>query len=140
MDTSSGDMYSLTSIAIGSYFTYLLASVVMLAIFSKIYLIITPYDELALIRQGRGAPCISLAGTLIGYSLTLSASAIYNNSLFVFIIWAVFAMVVQLLGYLVMVKIVGNVKEEMQKNNIAVGGLMGLSGLVLGIVNAGCLS
>ncbi len=140
MDTGSNLMSFWDSMAIGSYFTYLFASVVMLGIFSKIYLIITPYDELALIRQGRGAPCVSLAGTLIGYSLTLSASAIYNNSLFVFVIWAIFAMVIQLLGYMAMVKVVGNVKEEMQKNNMAVGGLMGLSGLVLGIVNAGCLS
>ncbi len=123
-----------------SYFIYLLTSIIALTIFTKIYLIITPYDELDLIRKGQGAPCVSLAGALIGYSLTLSASVIYQGSFMSFVVWACLAMGVQLLGYLVMVKIIGNVPDSMQKNNIAVGGLLGLTGLVLGIINAGCLS
>ncbi|PID61843.1 MAG: DUF350 domain-containing protein [Gammaproteobacteria bacterium] len=125
---------------ITSYLTYLIASIIMLTIFTQIYLRLTPYDELALIRQGRGAACVSLAGTLIGYSLTLSASAIYNNSIGIFIGWAVFAMVVQLLGYVCVVKIIGGVDDKIEKNNVAVGSLIGVSGLVLGIINAGCLS
>ncbi len=123
-----------------NYLLYLLTSVIAVAIFTKIYLVITPYDELDLIRKGQGAPCISLSGTLIGYSLTLSASAIYHGSFLSFVVWAFLAMGVQLLGYFAMVKIIGNVNDSMQKNNIAVGGLLGMTGLVLGIINAGCLS
>ncbi|PIE42285.1 MAG: DUF350 domain-containing protein [Gammaproteobacteria bacterium] len=123
-----------------SYLTYLGTGIVMLLVFSKIYFVLTPYDELALIRQGRGAACVSLSGTLIGFSLTLAAGAIYNNSLIVFIVWGVLSMLVQLLGYLVIIKIIGDVEERISKNNVATGSLIGLTGLVLGILNAGCLS
>ncbi len=123
-----------------SYLMYLVISIILLAIFTKIYLVLTPYDELALIRQGNASACISLAGTLIGFSLTLAASAIYHNSIGIFVAWACLAMVVQVLGYLAINKIVGNVTESITRNNMAVGGLIGLTGLLLGIINAGCLS
>lgn len=123
-----------------SYLIYLASSIVILLIFAKLYLVLTPYDEMALIRQGKGAACISLSGTLIGFTLTLAASAIYNNSLVVFIAWACLAIIVQLVGYLVIVRIIGNVEEKITQNNVAVGGLIGLTGLVLGMINAGCLS
>lgn len=123
-----------------SYLLYFGASIGLLALFSIIYLVITPYDEMALIRQGQGAACISLAGILIGFSLTLAASAIYHADIITFIIWAVVAMLVQLLGYFIIIKIIGNVHQHILHNNIAVGGLIGLTGLVLGIINAGCLS
>lgn len=123
-----------------SYLIYLVASIVILLTFTKLYIVFTPYNELEMIRQGKGAACISLAGTLIGFTLTLAASAIYNNSLIVFIAWACLAIVVQLLGYLAVVKVIGEVEEKMTQNNIAVGGLIGLTGLILGIINAGCLS
>ncbi len=123
-----------------NYFTYLAISIILLVIFTKIYLVLTPYDELALIRQGNGSACISLAGTLIGFSLTLAASAIYNNSIGVFVGWACLSMIIQVLGYIAINKVIGNVTESITKNNMAVGGLIGLTGLLLGIINAGCLS
>lgn len=123
-----------------NYFLYLFLGVGMLVIFTKLYFILTPYDEIALIRQGKGAALISLSGTLIGFSLTLAASAIYNNSLAVFLIWSLLAMIVQLAGYWGIIRVIGNVEESIALNNTAVGGLIGLIGLVLGIINSGCLS
>lgn len=130
----------LQKIEIFSYLIYFSTSIIILLIFTKLYLILTPYDELKLIRQGKGAACISLSGTLIGFTLTLAASAIYNNSLIIFITWACLAIIVQLLGYLVIVRVIGNVEEKISQNNIAVGALIGVTGLILGIINAGCLS
>lgn len=123
-----------------SYLQYLSASLAMLGVFAFLYIKLTPYDELALIRQGHGSACISLAGTLIGFALTLGACAIYHTSIVEFACWAVIAMVVQVLGYFVVIKFVGDVARHMERNNTAVGALIGTVGLLLGIVNAGCLS
>lgn len=123
-----------------SYAFYFGGSVVMLVLFAMIYLAITPYDEFALIRKGSGAAALSFGGTIIGFSLPLAASAIYNTGYVAFLVWGAVAMVVQILGYFVMVKIIGNVPEHIRVNNLAVGGLIGVTGLVLGIINAGILS
>ncbi len=112
----------------------------MLVLFAVLYMAITPYNELQLIRQGSGAAALSFGGTIIGFSLTLASSAIYNAGFLSFLIWSGVAMLVQIIGYFIMVKGIGNVPEQIKLNNMAIGGLLGLTGLVLGIVNAGCLS
>ena len=61
------------------YAFYFGGSVVMLVLFAIIYMAITPYDEIALIRKGSGAAALSFGGTIIGFSLPLAASAIYNT-------------------------------------------------------------
>lgn len=122
------------------YAFYFGGSVVMLVLFAIIYMAITPYDEIALIRKGSGAAALSFGGTMIGFSLPLAASAIYNTGFLPFVIWSVVAMLVQIAGYFVMVKVIGNVPEHIRLNNMAVGGLLGISGLVLGIINTGILS
>lgn len=59
-----------------SYCLYFAIAVVLLLVFTVVYMLITPYDELDLIRKGKGAACISFGGTLLGYSLTLGANMI----------------------------------------------------------------
>lgn len=122
------------------YAIYFGGGVVMLILFSMIYMAITPYNEIDLIRKGSGAAALSFGGTILGFSLPLAASAIYHTGFMPFLIWSAVAMVVQIAGYFVMVKIIGNIPEHIKRNNTAVGGLLGVSGLVLGIINAGILS
>ncbi len=123
-----------------NYLLYLTSGILFLFIFSIIYMLFTPYRELALVRAGNSAATLSYTGALIGFALTLAACAIYHTSLFAFIGWATAAMIVQLLGYLVTCWLIPNLKQQILDNNIAVGGFVGAIGLVLGILNAGCLS
>lgn len=122
------------------YLLYLTSGILFLFIFSVIYMVCTPYRELALVRAGNGAATLSYAGALIGFALTLAACAIYHTSLIGFIGWATAAMIVQLLGYVVTCWLIPNLKQHILDNNKAVGGFVGAIGLVLGILNAGCLS
>lgn len=122
------------------YALYFGGGVVMLVLFAMIYMALTPYNEIDLIRKGSGSAALSFSGAILGFSLPLAASAIYNTGFVAFLIWSAVAMVVQIVGYFIMVKIIGNVPEHIQRNNTAVGGLLGISALVLGILNAGILS
>ena len=123
-----------------NYVLYLFGGVVFTFIFSVIYMWFTPYNEMALIRAGHGAAALSFAGALIGFALTLAACAIYHTSFVAFMGWALAAMIVQLLGYVVTSRLIPNLKQHMLDNNIAVGGFVGAVALALGILNAGCLS
>jgi len=101
--------------------------------FSVIYMWFTPYNEMALIRAGHGAAALSFAGALIGFALTLAACAIYHTSFVAFMGWALAAMVVQLIGYVVTSRLIPNLKQHMLDNNLAVGGFVGTVALALGI-------
>lgn len=78
---------------------YFLAALGYLLLFCSIYCKVTPYDELKLVREGKLAPAISFGGATIGFVLPLY-SAITNSVGFVdMLIWALVAMVVQILVF-----------------------------------------
>ncbi len=122
------------------YAAYLLAACALLAVFLFAYTRMTPYREVDLIRAGKLAPAISLGGALIGFSLTLASSIQHNDSLGMFIVWAIAAMVVQALVYALLARAVAGMAEALAADNVAMGALMGSVSLAVGLVNAACLS
>lgn len=123
-----------------NYILYLLASLAMIGVFSFIYTKTTPYNELALIREGKGAAAFSFLGALIGFSLTLASSIMHSDNLLAFAGWSCAAMAVQLLVYGVLSRLVPTLHHEVESNNVAVGALLGGVSLTFGIINAACLS
>jgi putative membrane protein len=126
--------------AIVNYATHLIASGILLGVFFVIYTRVTPFDELALIHAGKSAASLSLGGALIGFSLTLGSAIVHNATLVEVLMWAVAAMIVQILVYAIASRLLHTVRTEIEAGNVAMGGLMGSVSLVAGIVNAACLS
>ncbi len=126
--------------AIVSYAIHLIASAILLGVFFAIYTKVTPFDEVALIHAGKGAAALSLGGALIGFSLTLGSAIVHNATLLEVLMWAVAAMVVQIIVYAVASRLLHTVRTEIEAGNVAMGGFMGSVSLVAGIVNAACLS
>ena len=54
---------------ITNYFIHLVAGLLFVSLFALVYTRTTPYDELALIRQGCTAAAISFGGALLGFVL-----------------------------------------------------------------------
>ena len=126
--------------AIVSYATWLIAAAVMLGVFFYIYTKVTPFDEVALIHKGNTAASLSLAGAMVGFSLTMASAILHNSTLISFVTWAAGAMVVQILVFAVVSRLLHTVRPEIETGNTAMGGLMGAVSLVAGIINAACLS
>lgn len=126
--------------AVASYAIYLIASAVLLGIFVFLYTRMTPFDELSMIHARNGAAALSLGGALVGFSLTLASSIVHNASLVSFVLWAVGAMIVQVVVYAFVSRLLHTVRPEMEAGNVAMGGFLGAVSLAAGIVNAACLS
>lgn len=134
----------LLELSVFEYFTrylmYLLSGVVLLMGFAQVYVRFTPYNEIALIQSGHTAAAFSFGGALIGFALTLASSAIFNASIVAYLGWALMAMLVQLIAYLVMTRVIPNLHDALEANNVAVGGFMGAVSITIGMINAACLS
>jgi putative membrane protein len=126
--------------AIAAYATHLIASAILLGVFFWLYTWLTPFDEVALIHAGKGSAALSLGGALIGFSLTLGSAIVHNGTLVEVVMWAVLAMVVQVIVYIITSRMLHTVVSEIEAGNVAMGGFMGSLSLVAGIVNAACLS
>lgn len=122
------------------YAIHLLSAFVLLLVFAAVYLKVTPFDELALIRDGNVAAMLSFGGALIGFCLTLASSIAHNSTLLAVVIWAVGAMIVQVLTYAALARLLPGMNHAIEDRNAAMGGLMGAASLVVGIINAACLT
>jgi putative membrane protein len=123
-----------------AYLIHMLAGLLLMSVFFVVYTKITPFDEIALIRKGDVAAALSLAGGMIGFCLTLVSSILHNDTLLTFVIWGSAAMAIQALSYLCIARILPQMNESIENNNIAMGVLMGTISLVVGMINAACLS
>lgn len=125
---------------IEAYFLHLAAGLAMLAVFARVYTGLTPYNEMALIRAGSLAAALSLLGALAGFALTIASSIVNNSSFATFGVWALLAAAMQLGVYALIARLMPRLREDLANNNQAVGALLGGLSLVVGIINAACLS
>jgi putative membrane protein len=71
----------------------------MLAAAVFIYIKITPYDEIKLIRDGNTAVAVSLAGAIVGLAVPLAFSMASSISFWEVLIWGPVTLVLQLIAF-----------------------------------------
>ncbi|MEC5385168.1 DUF350 domain-containing protein [Uliginosibacterium sp. H3] len=125
---------------LSAYLIHLLAGLGVVAVFVAVYLHVTPFRELYLIRNGGVAAALSLGGATFGFALTVASSILHNDTFAMFLFWAACSAAVQVIAYAVVARLLPHLNAALENNNVAMGGLMGVVSLVVGIINAAALS
>ena len=115
------------------------AAVVLLAAFLVLYVLVTPYNELALIRDGNEAAAVSLGGTLIGFALPIAVSVAVSHNLYAMIGWGAVAGLVQLLVFTAARLALPRLNESIPQGRVASGIFLASLAIGVGILNAGCI-
>ena len=134
------EVLSVSIRGIDEFLIYLVASLILLALFIAIYIWITPYRELALIREGNAAAAASLSGTVLGFSIPLAHAIAQSLNLAEMALWGVIALVVQLLVFFAMTRLTPGIVRDIPAGKIAPGMLLGSLSLATGILNAACMT
>ena len=71
----------------------------MLIVASTVYILLTPWKELALVRGGNGAAGLALAGAIVGLAVPLASALAASLDIFDLLIWGVVALLLQLIAY-----------------------------------------
>ena len=122
------------------FLVYLAVALVLLALFVAIYIRVTPYRELALIREGNMAASFSLSGSLLGFIIPLAAAVQHSVSLVDMAIWGLIAMVVQIAAFIVVKLLIPSITEDIPAGKGAQGFFLGSLSLGVGLLNAACMS
>lgn len=122
------------------FLLYLAVSLAFVALFVAIYIRLTPYRELALIREGNMAASFSLSGSLLGFIVPLAATVRYSVGLADMAVWAALALVVQLCAFVAVKLVVPNLAHDIQAGRTAQGFFLGSVSLGVGLLNAACMS
>ena len=123
--------------AFAGYFATALA---LLAVFVVLYIFVTPYSELALIRDGNTAAAVSLGGAMVGYALPIAVAVVTSHNIMTMVGWGVVACVVQLLVYVVARLALPRINLAIPQGKVASGIFLASLSLGIGILNAGCIA
>jgi putative membrane protein len=119
---------------------YFAASLVMLVLFIVIYLRVTPYHEIELIRAGNAAAAASLSGSIIGFALPMASAMIYSASFADMLLWGVIALIGQLIGYGMVRLMIPHLATDIPEGKMAAGLFLGAVSLAIGILNAASMT
>lgn len=122
------------------FLIYLSIAAALLAVFVAIYVRITPYREIALIRDGNAAAAFSLSGTIIGMVLPLSSAVQNSVNLIDLGVWCTIALVVQLVVFMVARIALPNIVQDIPAGKQASGIFLGAISIAAGLLNAAAMS
>ena len=133
-------MLSQSLAGLPAFLSYFATAIGLLLLFLAAYVFITPYREIALIREGNTAAAASLGGALLGFVLPLASTIAHSVSLIDMAIWGLIALVIQLLVYLGARLLLPGLERAIPAGQVATGVFLGALSLAIGILNAACMS
>ena len=123
-----------------SFLFYFATAIGLLLLFVTVYILITPYHEIALIREGNAAAAASLGGAILGFVLPLASAIAHSVSLLDMAVWGLIALLIQLLVYGVGRLLLPNLARDIPAGHVASSVLVGALALAIGILNAACMT
>jgi putative membrane protein len=122
------------------FLVYLGVSLAYLALFVALYIRVTPYREMQLIREGNMAASFSLSGAILGFIVPLASAITHSVSLIDMAIWGLIAMAVQIAAFVVVKICIPSITRDIPENKGAQGFFLGSLSLGVGLLNAACMS
>lgn len=123
-----------------SFLVYFVSGVLLLGIFTFLYIHVTPHQELALIRKGNVAVATGFAGALIGYSLPLASAIAHSVSFTDMLLWGGVGLLVQVVVLGIARLLVPDLFRAMEKGKLAPAVLLATLSLAAGLINAAAMS
>ena len=123
-----------------SFILYMAVAIGLFLAFMKIYTMVTPHHEHALIRANNAAASISYGGAMIGFVLPI-ASAVQNSvSLLDVLVWGVVAGVLQILCFLVFRLFHRDIVTRIEQGQTAAAMHLAAASLSVGLLNAAAMT
>lgn len=123
-----------------NFLAYLGAALVLLVAFVAIYLYVTPYDEIRLIRSNNTAAAISLSGAILGFAMPIANVIAHSDTLPDLVVWGVVAGVVQLAAWLVARVALPTLQEDIAAGRTAPATFVAALSITVGLINAACMT
>ncbi len=125
---------------ISAHLLYFVLSIVLIALFIAIYTAITPYREVALIREGNAAAAVSLGGALLGFSLPLAQAVAQSGDLDDMLTWSAVALIAQLAAYGVTRLLLPHLPSDVKEGKLAPAIFLAAISIAIGVLNAAAMA
>ena len=123
-----------------NFLTYFVSGVVAIVIYIVIYTALTHHDEFALIKAQNPAAGVAFTGSLLGFVIAISRLIESSVTLVEFAMWAVVAIVVQLIVYGLVRLAFTQLSERIENGELPAATWLAGASIAGGLLNAACLS
>ena len=89
---------------------------ILLLLASAIYILLTPWKELALVRGGNGAAGLALAGAIVGLAIPIASCLASSVGMLDLLLWGTVALILQLLTYRIIDMILRDIPQRIQND------------------------
>ena len=83
---------------------------------STVYVLLTPWKELALVRGGNGAAGLALSGAIVGLAIPIASCLASSINIYDLLLWGVVALILQLLTYRIIDMILRDIPARIQND------------------------
>jgi len=122
------------------FLVYFAVALALLVAFVAIYIRVTPYHEVQLIREGNMAASFALSGSVLGFIVPLASAIRHSASLVDMAIWGVIALAVQIAAFVAVKLLIPSITHDIPAGNGAQGFFLGSLSLGVGLLSAACMS
>ena len=127
---------------LGNFAMYFLVSIVLFFVFKLLYAFVTPHDEWKLVKEHQNtAAAIGFGGAMIGFAIALAGAATASAFFVDYVIWAVVAMLAQIVAFwLLRFTFMPLIAERIDNNEVSAGVILASVSISVGLLNAACMS
>jgi putative membrane protein len=115
-------------------------TVLMLFVGATVYVLLSPYKEIALIREGNAAAAVALGGVLIGLAAPLAATMSVSTSILEICVWGVATLLLQLLVFRLIDMLLTGLPQRIQEGEVSAAVLLVSAKLAAALILAAAVS
>ena len=119
---------------------HLAVTLALLGAGATLYILLTPWKEIALVRQGNAAAALALGGVLVGLAAPLAVSLSVSTSIKDILVWGVATVVLQLLVFRLVDLILHGLAQRIRDGEIAAAVVLVGAKLATAMILAAALS
>jgi len=123
-----------------SFLVFFGIALMLLAVFTAIYVWVTPHKEFTLIRAGNAAAATSFAGAVIGFVIPLASVIANSLNIIDMFVWGAIAMVAQIAVFALARWLMPDLLKAIEAGQIAPAATLAAFSLAIGILNAACMT
>ena len=105
-----------------------------------VYVLLTPYREIALIKAGNNAAAVSLSGAIVGLALPLAFCMAVSVNMFDILVWGLVTLVLQLAAYRVADLLLRGLPRRIENDEVSAAILVAAVKLAVAAINAAAVS
>ncbi len=119
------------------FFAFLGMGLLLLGVFWSLYTLVTPYDEMVLIKAGNSSAAVILAGAVLGFAIPVGVAMAKSETVMQLAQWGGVALVVQFAAYLMLRLLHRELHIAIEQDRLSVALWAATLSLAAGVINAG---